>query len=333
MRAALTLFACLLTGGVLAGCSSSTGKAPADGAPADGASTDLTRVDLAPGDAADSLGKDFGLLIPQGTRLCSMFSGTDVFSNLDSKGRVTFRAGLFRLPRDRTSFAADLVEKVELAPGPVEATPQSEGRFTRTIEGTAQSGYYRYELQQTFSHGQRRYELSLFLRFEVKDGAAARQVVTLDQGALIDDGSVGLSGKPQGQQYGTRYTSCGHELFNKNTVTVTVANGDELVFEIRTLIPPCNTPGLSCAGGPGMGALVQTRLVRGATERSVSDFFRQVFTAQHHTFGRSYLARFDKPVGDAHGVALLVEKPDELSYLDAGLKVVSKAVISNTTTE
>ena len=60
------------------------------------------------------LGQNFGLQVPAGTRVCTTFSGdyqfSDAFHEYALRGRATLKPGVLILPRDQSSFAADLIE-------------------------------------------------------------------------------------------------------------------------------------------------------------------------------------------------------------------------------
>jgi len=319
MRKVLLLMLMVLVGSCSSNGASDAGFGDGDGGDGNGG----TDIDL---------GDDFGFLIPAGTQACSqaVVSGSawDIFGEYATKGRVTFKEGVFRLPREQGSFALDWIEKVELGPERTEPTPQEAGTFTRTIEGTADDGVYRYEYVQAYDLGGQSYTLTFKTSFVVSGGAAEKQVKTFDD-AFISSAEdfatmdFDLAGEYQDERVHV-FTTCVHSLYRDVPYDVTVENGDTLhmdqKFRTGDMYKICPAE------------IVGAEFVRGQERREVDDFFRLAYVAGQHNWFQKFIITFDQPVGDAFG--LLVDEDDmnsgasQMQYLDADLNVIDSAAIT-----
>jgi hypothetical protein len=342
----MRLVLALLLAGLLTACSSGSGSTDAGfdgdledagdaGAP-DGTANDADAgTDQAPADL--DLGRDFALLIPAGTQLCTMFLTPDVVAEHDYKARITPRPGYVRLPRDLTEFEDDWIEKLELAPDGQVATPQSAGRFYREIQGDEQDGIFSYRYQQSFATADRTYQLSVIAAFEVQSGEALRPVTELDEYVLSKGGDwylyIGIQGEFPDQQFPREYMTCRYDLFEPGLMRLEVENGDLVELDLRLLeCPPDNV----CSGQAVMGEVVAASFVRDTTRREVDDFFHLGFTHKHHgNFDYSYLVLFDQPVDSIHG--LWIPEPEtsiapiEVKYLDGEMNVLDVKLVSERT--
>jgi hypothetical protein len=270
----------------------------------------------------EDLGDDFALLAPAGTRLCTIFGGPDPFYNLDSKGILYFKEGLWRLPRDQASFESDLVDRVELAPG-VDIQPTTPGVFTRTIQGTPDDGQYLYEYRRTYDHGGDPFELIIRATFQVTAGQAETPVLLIDDAEYMAARFCNTTILAWGNSipWSNAFQTCQfdvQEIFERWRIEVIVDNYDLLIFHLRLSYKCC------CFIGRDWAEVVETSLVRGQDQRIVTDFYRQAFSAMHHIFGQNLLAMFDTPLGNVHGVLLRDADHDNpvLEYLDADFNVV-----------
>ena len=335
---AVRVFSALVIALLLGGCGSSNGSSDAgfgDGDPGpdraedggDGIGDDVG------GGAEIDLGDDFVLLIPVKTQACSqaVISGStwDIFGEYATKGRVTFAAGLFRLPREQASVELDWIEKVELGPEQTEPTPQGAGTFTRTIEGTADDGIYRYEYVQVYDLDGESYTLIFKTAFTVAGGVAAEPVKTFDE-AFISTADMYttmdfmLTGEYQdGRVHG--FTTCLHTLYRDVPYDVTVENGDQLHMDQKFRV------GDICKICPA--EIVGAEFVRGQERREVDDFFRLAYTASQHNWFQKFIIMFDQPVGAVHGLQVdeddMTSGASQMQYLDADLNVIDTAGITS----
>jgi hypothetical protein len=279
------------------------------------------------------LGDDFGLLIPAETQACSqaVISGNtwDIFGEYRTKGRVTFAAGLWRLPRDGDSLEVDWIEKVELGPERDEPTPQGIGTFSRTITGTPDDGIYRYEYVQAFDLNGESYTLTFKTAFVVSGGVAEKPLKTIDHAFISTaDDYAGMDFMLTGE-YGSgrvhSFTTCRHELYRDVPYDVAVENGDQLHIDQKF------RPGGMYKICPA--ELKRAVFVRGQEQREVDNFFRLAYTAGQHNWFQKFLIVFDQPVGSVH--ALLVDEDNmtsgasQMQYLDADLDVIDTAAVTS----
>lgn len=321
---------------LLVGSCSSNGANDAgtgDGDPGTDRSEDGGYEDDGGGGADIDLGDDFGLLVPAGTRACSqaVVSGStwDIFGEYATKGRVTFAAGLVRLPRDQDSVEVDWIGKVELGPDRSEPTPAGAGVFTRTIEGTAEDGTYRYEYVQAYDLDGETYTLTFETAFVVSGGTAGDPLKTFDDAFISTaEGFSTLDFTLTGEYQDGRvhaFTTCMHTLYRDVPYDVTVENGDRLHLDQKF-----RTGGLYkiCPA-----ELVGAAFVRGQERREVDEFFRLAYVASQHNWFQKFIVMFDQPVGAVHG--LLVDEDDmtsgasQMQYLDADLKVIDTAAVTS----
>ena len=279
------------------------------------------------------VGDDFGLVIPAGTQACSqaVVSGSawDIDGEYRTKGRVTFAEGVFRLPREQASFELDWIETVELGPDRTEPTPQGNGTFTRTIEGTADDGIYRYEYVQAYDLNGQSYTLTFRTAFVVSGGAAEKQVKTFDDAFIStadDYATMDFMLTAEYQDLRThKFTTCLHTLYRDVPYDITVENGDTLHMDQKF------RGGDLCKICPA--EIVGAEFDRGQDKRVVTDFFRMAHVAGQHNWNQKFIVMFDQPVGTAHG--LLVDETNtvggvyQMQYLDAQLNVIDTAAITS----
>jgi hypothetical protein len=286
-------------------------------------------------DAADTdTDEDFGLLIPAGTRMCTMFGTTDMLEEHLRKGRLTPRPGLIRLFREQDEFEDDWIDRLELAPDGAEATPVSAGTFQREIVGTELDGTYRYDFHQAFELDGRTYQVTLMAAVEVEAGTARNPLITLDEYALSNgDGSFDtfrVQGAFGEDSWPRTYFTCRFELFQRGIMDLTVDNGDRVILDLRIMDCP---PDMFCAGGTAKGATVMASFTRNAENREVDDFFRLAFSHKHHgIFDYSYFVWFDEPIDLVHG--LWIPEPEtsiapiQVQYLDADKGILEVGLVT-----
>jgi hypothetical protein len=285
------------------------------------------------GGADVDLGDDFGLSIPAGTQACSQAvasgSAWDIDGEYLTKGRVTFSAGLFRLPRDQASFELDWIEKVELGPDKTEPTPVGAGVFTRTIEGTADDGIYWYEWAQAYDLGGQSYTLVFKTGFTVTGGVAAEQVKTFDDAFISTADMYSPMDFMLTAEYQDRrthaFTTCLHTLYRDVPYDVTVENGDTMHMDQKFRW------GDLCKICPA--EIVGAEFDRGQDKRVVTDFFRLAHVAGQHNWNQKFIVMFDQPVGTAHGLLMdetsMTAGTYQMQYLDAELNVIDTAAITS----
>jgi hypothetical protein len=279
------------------------------------------------------IGDDFGLVIAAGTRACSqaVVSGSawDIFGEYRTKGRVTFREGVFRLPREEESVTLDWIDKVELGPDRAEPTSQGAGTFTRTIEGTSDDGIYRYEYVQVYDFDGQSYTLTFKTAFVVSGGAVEKQVKTFDDAfvSTAEDFATmdfALTGEYQDGRVHV-FTTCVHSLYRDVPYDVTVENGDTLhmdqKFRTGDMYKICPAE------------IVGAEFVRGQERREVDDFFRLAYVAGQHNWFQKFIIMFDQPVGTAHGLLVdetsMTSGAEQMQYLDADLNVIDTVAITS----
>ncbi|MFC1609737.1 hypothetical protein ACFL6C_02150 [Myxococcota bacterium] len=304
---------------------------PADPSHQDGGASDADQGDR------DSPAGDWGmpdgpaLLIPAGTRMCTMLSAGDVLDNHPFAARITLVPGPVRLPTGAPSFESTWIQTVELAPDGEEAQPSSPGTFQHTFDGTTDIGQHIFAFQQTFQLDTRVLEVTAQAVFEVRSGEVVDPVKVMDETQIVEDPfTLSVAGVHDGRA--VVFSTCTYELFRVMVADIDVQNGDQITLSIRVMNPPC-PPGMGCAGGVFMGAIVEALFVRSADQRVATSFFQLGWTAVHHEGGQSYLVIFDQPLGATHGLYMPRTDtgggPGTAHYLDAGLQILSSEPITD----
>jgi hypothetical protein len=273
-----------------------------------------------PGDV--DLGGGFGLIIPEGTQACTVFSSYLIDTRLEIalKGRVTFKAGVVPLPTDQDSFEADFIAQLEFGRDRAIGTPKGPGVFTRAAAGAQND----YDFNQTFAVAGEDYRLSFKVTFFTGSGS---KTLTLDEALLSNEfdfrlqGIIG-DGSDPGHQV-RNYMTCRYTTWLPTPFALTATNGDTISFERRM-------GGDICKICPT--AIVDAHYTHGADTRAVTDPFRLAYAAGHHNWFEQYLILFDAPVGDVHGLYLPGgaegEAPATVDYLDADLNVLRSSPVT-----
>ncbi len=275
-------------------------------------------------------GEDFGLLVPAGTQVCGDTWYTDIFEVYRTRGRVTLKEGVFRLPRDQVSFQLELIEKLEFGPDRDILIPTGPGTFTRYIEGTEIDGSYRYEYLQVFDRGGERYEFVYNVQFKIEGGVAIEPLLVFDEEYISRfDGyhSFNMKGYFPFRQ---RFSTCIGSRFRGINHEVSLANGDLLQIEQRM---QKLDDGYACMYHC-QALMVRAVFERGTELREVTDTFRLAYKDIQHNWIQEYLVVFDQPVDEIYGVYMAEERAAQQTaevvyYLDVGLNVIDSVNVSS----
>lgn len=328
VKATTKLLICLFLGaGCLAGCAASSGPEP-DGrdAASDDGGPDAGEIgdgadpgsDSGPGDQEQpgdvDLGDHFGLWIPTGMQACATgwaFGGqVDQSGSTEVTGRIIFQPGMVRLYRDRSSFAADLIQQVEWGFDRRIGTPVAEGQFVR------EEDLFTYD--QSFSMGDKTMDIQLQVWFGTSDGTPPPQVITLGEDALAHwgitvGGSVGNAS--------LQFLSCTHTIFDHSVHVYTFGDDDQLKIEA------CATcPNQMCKNS--IGALERAEVRIGGVRRVVVEpLHLSLWFGQHDWYGDG-LVYLEEPIGAASGLVfsfgVYPDMPgDEIQLFDRDLQVTS----------
>jgi hypothetical protein len=293
---------------------------------------------------------DFAIDVPAGAQACTLAHGGEGVEGIQLEyqhgGRITFRPGRVILSRDQDTLEVDFLEKVELGPGRVQASPAGAGVFTRFIEGSGQEGYYRYEFRQPFTVEGDPFEVVFTTRFEVQAGQAVEPVLVLDGQTLgvspfntAADNRIELRGRwEDGSGWGgvweQRYTDCDTGLFDPYRVRMEIDGTDTLELEYRCPdLPEFVMLGTVCSC-----MLAQAVYTQNAQPSEVDDPFSLVYTSFNHcNYAQATLVVFEQPVGGA--AALLfwggafpipaTPEPTEILLLDDSFQTLETLPITS----
>jgi hypothetical protein len=218
--------------------------------------------------------------------------------------------------------------------------------FTRSIEGSEQNGFYRYEFRQSFTMEGDPFEVTFTTRFEVREGQPVETVLTLSGQNLgvspwntAADNRIELLGRwEDGSGWsGTweqRYTNCDTDLFEPYRVRMEIDGADTLELEYRCP----DLPELVMLGTVCSCMLAQAVYTRNAQPLEIDDPFRLVFNSWNHcNYNQATLVVFDQPMQGA--AALLfwggafpipaTADPTEILLLDPSFLVLETLPITS----
>lgn len=298
------------------------------------------------------LGRDFGLLVPDGTQVCAISGAADIRDAYRNRARIALRPGLVKLSREAESIEGDLVERFEWGPEKTSAEAQGPGRFSRTIEGTAQNGTYHYEFGQTFKAGERTATLAFRFSFEVKDGQATQPLLTLDDDTLDADPWNDIPWQPRRVLLRTpvtdpqhpyarelRFITCGTGTLTRTRIAIGIAGGDGLSLVFRC---PQHEAVLINLGTVCPCAMESARFTRAGGTRDVTDYFRLAMVSYNHcNLNQDTLVVLDSLLGGVSAIHVpggpdsqsMGYTPAELHYLDASLAPIETKTVTGWTVE
>jgi hypothetical protein len=301
------------------------------------------------GPADVDLGRGFGLLVPDGARVCSLAGTWSAREAHRNQGRVALRPGAIVLPREAERLSADWIESVELGPEGELAFPRSEGEFVRHLQGTPENGVYTYEFVQGFQAGERALELAFGFAFEVRDDAPVDPWLVLDAQALRCDpwnpcdpwGGLAccqlrapLMDPVYPNARELRFLTCAQEVFRRIDVRVGIAGRDELELTFRC---PDHEMVIVNLGTVCPCALVAATFRRGAEQRTVEDFFRLAAVSYNHcNLSQEALVVLAEPLGEVAAVLVpggpdsqsMGTLPTEVHYLNEDLEVLETLAVT-----
>ncbi|MBW2699461.1 MAG: hypothetical protein JRF33_01470 [Deltaproteobacteria bacterium] len=274
-----------------------------------------------------SLGEDYALVIPAGTRVCTdKHSSWDVFGAYQTRMRVTFRDGVVSLPKNEPSFERDWIASVEFGPDRVLLDPLTSGYFTLTSLADRDE----YEFVQTFSDGSMAYTLTYKVEFDpsaTDDRLRVFDEFYLSPPVTYPTQTIELTvDREEFERW--YFLTCRHDLYLPVLHRVQTADGAELLLEERYY--PSEDCMFACPT-----ALVRARFQLGQEERLLEDPFRLAFVDGQHNWFDRFLLVFDDPVEDIHALHYFPndnQAPEKkVDYLDAELNVMRQSLVTSHT--
>ncbi len=277
----------------------------------------------------------FELEIPAGAVACAVFKkerdGRPPAVEYEFKATVRFVPGTLLLPAGQGAFAADVFAEVVFGPAMEVAAPLEPGRFEVQEIGDGTETIYRFSFRQEFglSTGEK-FALTLSnLNYR------GRGEVPLERSRLIDEDFFTLDLELLGSLDGVPvmgFSSCRYPTLPLFEIVVTTEDGTRITLTERFLEELSDFESAPAA-------LVAAEVKIGGDHRSVTDYFRLVYSAQRHNQDVRYWVVFDSLV-DAAGLsrpvhAVEVEAPDDVrpgevpeeaivSYLDENFDVIAR---------
>jgi len=292
-----------------------------------GDSGDISGADI-------QLGDDFAIIVPSAATTCTMCGGKNAVQEYYIKGRIRFRPGTIRLPRNQSSLSADLIESIEIGPEQTQATVVDSGVFTKTIENVAEGEIHQYQYRQSFLFEGEPLEIIFSTFFVVTNGLIENQTLVLDDQTISLDAwnSYGARFRMEGrlannsgtgpEHWTIRFSSCDYDNFDLVEIVCELAEGDSLEMRLRNLGP------VEIAGG-GIcpSPLEWARFRLGDAEREVADHFKLVNSiGGMHCWNQSLLIMFETKLNQVAGLymqSLTYDGgPTEIELLDENLEPI-----------
>ncbi len=299
-----------------------------------------------------ALGENFGLYIPTEIELCmrgpaigNVLQAEDILDDFlddyQNAGRVTLKAGLIRLPRDKPSFEAQWIKKVEIGPQGTVAEP-SPGIFSRSLDGNEKNGIYHFRFHQTFTLESTPYTLSFTIDFVMKDGMALAPLYTLDDSFTSNylQFTMELSTGSENTLYAPtrRYGSCKLTPYQQEIFIAATEKKEqiELTMHMKAYDPEvhCTDGGCYAAGGTQYyGTLTRASIkTQNGASRIVEDRTKLLYWGHPHLFTQVFLIAFE-PTFEGHRGMVVFKNGvnDKVLYLDDQWKPIDLSKITEFT--
>jgi hypothetical protein len=260
------------------------------------------------------LGDNYGLQIPTGMQACSslLFSYLpqgDISYVLDFFARISFRPGLYLLPKQQEGFGADLIEKIEWRDPQNTGVSESLGEFVREEK--------RYQFFQTIDFNGQTMQIAIELNFEPVFGEPERQWIDLDPASLLNH-SVLVTGEIDSVPLS--FLPCSYDLYDHRINVYTLENGDQLTMELCSI---CTELCKSSYGG-----IPRAEIVLNGETRNITDGMRLSLGFGQHTWYGAALVVIDDLLGQVGGLAIsfgpFPDFPGKIvNFFDKDLKFLS----------
>lgn len=263
------------------------------------------------------------LVVPPGTRACGVFQDNrSLPEEWALLSCATFIPGRLELPARAGTHTADLFSELLVGPAQERAVPVAPGVFTCETIVSGTRTYYTYRYGQKFAAGGKPLQVNLeYLSFWRDASGQEMAEIVVDEFFLCFRLFMhGFWGDPA-QPDLIRYASCTYELLPLFQIEVEAKSGERASLRIR-FEPPM--------AGSGPANLVRAALTLGAETRETADYWRLVYSADHHNWNERFWIFLDPPVGEAHAVEIRAGQlweepplPPEFTLLDGHMKPIA----------
>jgi pyruvate,water dikinase len=269
-------------------------------------------------------------IVPPGTVVCGSFREQRSLADEHRLASIlSLVPGRIELPRREGSVSADLIAGIVVGPDRVPAAPEGAGRFVATVDRIGARTYYRYEFRQSWSLAGVPLEITWILpSFIEEDGVVAAPDVTIDERYLSLEARVqGRLGAVEGDADFVEWTSCTYSelpLFEQSFIAT---SGERVDLVSRFLRP---------FAGTGPERLIEARVALTGAAREEDDYWRLVYSADHHNWNRRFWIFLAPPIDGAHVVELLEPERDgggrgSFRLLDADFQLVRTLELADIT--
>jgi hypothetical protein len=261
---------------------------------------------------------------------CAMFDEARTLEDeLAAKAMLRVAPGSYGLPgADAASFALPLCIRFRNEPHPELQTP---GAVTYTTSELGSGTSHVYDWAQPTAIGTSTRELQV--RFEIVEAGSATPSITLDGENVppfdetLDRASFKLCDDPATCYSGLIFESCTFENAIVQLHSVSLGSDGSLDLELHI--------------GDSFASTEPGAFVRAAgTFRGQSfdqrDYWRLVYSPEHHHFARDFAVLFDAPIGDACGIEIAQLEPgtdnlvpDEAYAIDCELDRIETLTVTD----
>ena len=229
----------------------------------------------------------FQLVVPASTTVCGVWNESrDLRTEYHLLTQVDLVPGTILLPLDYSETEADLIEELRFGPDRVVGVPQARGRFFPSTQGNS------YRFEQPFLVG----SIPVTLRMESLFYSGSSPVQTMDE-RFITDHSMFYGGADLGGPYEEflQYASCSYSLLPLWNIDVRLEGGRRVFLQLRHQPPMAGS-------GPARLVFGQAWLSEGDVVQN--DYWKLVYSAEHHNWNEKFWILFDEPLGEVHGIGI-----------------------------
>ena len=283
---------------------------------------------------------EFELQIPEGRVVCGMFAEAGLErgprDEYELKSQIRLRGGNFALPTIAASFEEELLEEVRFGPEQEIAESMGPGRFrVVSLPGGDGTIVYRFTYEKLYVLSDGR-QLDVAIRapvtFRARGDEALDPPLVLDENFFtVRPGSETLQAQLDGVPL-LRYGSCEQQILPQFEIRIELEDGTRVTLEERfeEQVSLFET-------GP---ASLQSASVEVAGEvRTVTDYWRLVYSAFRHNTRVRYWVVFERPLNvpalEREVAAIELEVPEDdveeprASYLDEDFEVLAQVGLAS----
>lgn len=239
------------------------------------------------------------LRIPEGTSVAGVFQeGRSLQDEYDLSSMIFFTPGVYNIPLIPGIYPLDLIQSFEFGPDHLTAKAINSGTVTVKISaGNPASRDFRFE-QNFDANGTM---ISIFidnLWCNVVDGKPDVEEIVFDEPFLSKKLYMMGQIKTAYQFIFLKFASIGYESLPLYKLELILENNQSIELYQRW------QPALA---GTGPAKLVLAIADIQGNKIIQNNYWKLIYSAEHHNWNEKFWILFDKPIGEAYGIAVITE--------------------------